>query len=102
MRLCVLGYMYTKSGKGVAERLGHEVSFGWKIGLHRDSTVGVDLGLETGDLTGGEVVHTRVVRVVHVVVDGWKGKEMSDQVPKWRCEKSTYDRHPGRSRYHVK
>jgi hypothetical protein len=38
--------------------------------LDRDATVGPHLGLQTGDLAGGELVHAAVVRVVHVVVDG--------------------------------
>jgi len=29
VRLCVSGYIYTKSGKSVAERIGHGVSFEW-------------------------------------------------------------------------
>jgi len=42
----------------------------WQTGLQLDSTVGGDLGLEAGDLSLGEVVHARVIGVVHVVVDG--------------------------------
>lgn len=34
-----------------------------------DAAVGLHLALEAGDLAGGELVHARVVRVVHVVVD---------------------------------
>lgn len=33
-----------------------------------DATVSGDLGLETGALPGGEVVHAGVIAVVHVVV----------------------------------
>ena len=42
----------------------------WRGGQLRNSTIHGDLGPETGDLARGEVVHARVVSVVHVVVDG--------------------------------
>lgn len=41
-------------------------------GLQLDSTVGGYLGLEAGDLSLGEIVHARVIGVVHVVADGIK------------------------------
>ena len=36
--------------------------------LDGDATVGAHLALETGDLAGGELVHTTIIAVVHVVV----------------------------------
>lgn len=45
-----------------------------------NSTVGRDLGLETGDLSRGEIVPARVARVVHEVLDSWKRNGMSYKV----------------------
>ena len=45
------------------------MSFEGEIGL-RLGSVGGDLGHETLGLTRGEVVHARVISVVHEVVDG--------------------------------
>ena len=63
--------------------------------LQFDSTVGGYLGLEAGDLSLGEIVHARVVRVVHVVVDGWKRKGVSHEVVMRRRKEAGLRSRPG-------
>ena len=61
----------TKSRKCIAERL----IVSGRIGLQIDSAIGRDLGFEAGDLSGSEVVHARVVGVVHEVLNGLERNE---------------------------
>ena len=67
----------TKAGKRASERSSHEEDVNL---LDGDSTEHSDLLLETDNLARSEVVQARVVGVVHVVVDGWERKVMSDGI----------------------
>jgi len=49
---------------------GYRVGELWD-GLHGDCAEGGDLRPETGNLARTEVVHARVIGIVHVVVDGY-------------------------------
>jgi len=71
-----VGVYYTELRECVVERSKRERG---RDHLHGNSTVSGDLRLQTPNLAGGEVVLARIVGVVHVVMDGWKRKRMSDR-----------------------